>query len=51
MKSFLLSILPDALMIIGAASLSYGAWLAYPPAGFVVAGCLAILAGIKIAGA
>ena len=49
MRKMLLSILPDVLMIIGAASISFGAWLAYQPAGFVVAGAMAIAAGINIA--
>lgn len=40
---------PDVLLIAGAGSLSYGAWLAYPPAGFIIAGLLAIFAGLKIA--
>lgn len=41
--------IPDALLIAGAASLSYGAWLVFPPAGFMVAGLLAIITGIKVA--
>lgn len=40
--------IPDILLIAGAASLAYGAWLAWAPAGFLVAGALAILAGLKI---
>jgi len=42
----LTSLIPDALMIGGAAALSYGAWLVYPAAGFVVAGLLSLTAGI-----
>ena len=42
--------LPDVLLIGGAGSVSFGAWLAYNPAGFVVAGALAIYAAIKLAG-
>jgi len=42
-------IVPDLLLVAGAMSLCYGAWLAYPPAGFVLAGALAIYAGLKIA--
>jgi len=38
------------MMIAGAASVSYGVWLAYAPAGFVVAGALLIVAGLKLAG-
>lgn len=36
---------PDALMLLGAAAISYGAGLMYLPAGFVVGGLLAIGAG------
>jgi len=42
-------LLPDALMILGAGSFSYGAWAAWPPAGYLVAGVLLIVAGLKIA--
>jgi hypothetical protein len=45
----LMSLLPDALMIGGAAALSYGAWLVYPAAGFVVAGALSVAAGVLTA--
>jgi len=41
--------LPDALLVAGAMTLSYGAYLAYPPAGYIVAGALGIIAGLKIA--
>lgn len=40
---------PDVLLLAGAASLSYGAWLAWPPAGFIVAGALLIVAALKLA--
>lgn len=43
------SMLPDALMIGGAATLSYGAWLVYPAAGFAVAGLLSLVAGVLTA--
>ena len=43
--------LPDALLIAGAASVSFGAWMAWPPAGFIIAGVLAIVAALKLAGA
>lgn len=36
---------PDALMIAGGAGVSYGAWMVYPAAGFIVGGLLTILAG------
>lgn len=41
--------LPDALMVAGAGGLSYGAWMVYPPAGFLVAGGLALGAGVVLA--
>lgn len=34
------------LDLAGIAGLGYGAWLAYPPAGFMVAGSLALIASI-----
>lgn len=37
----------DGIGICGAASITYGAWLIYPPAGFVVGG-LMLLAGIYL---
>lgn len=46
MKKIVTSIVPDTLMIAGAAGLSYGAWLIYEPAGFLVAGLLVLVAGI-----
>lgn len=42
-------LIPDALLIAGAGSVSFGAWLAYPPAGFILGGAMAIYAGIKAA--
>lgn len=44
------SFIQDCGMIAGAASVAYGAWLCYPPAGFIVGGALAI-AGTILAGA
>ncbi len=41
--------LPDLLIVAGAASVAFGAWLAWPPAGYIVGGVLALLGGIKIA--
>lgn len=43
------SALPDVLLIAGAGSLSYGAWAIYAPAGWIVAGTLAIVAAIHLA--
>lgn len=36
-----------ALVICGAASLSFGAWLAWHPAGFIVGGALGLAAGLR----
>jgi predicted ABC-type exoprotein transport system permease subunit len=41
-------LLPDVLLVAGAFSVSYGAWLAWHPAGFIVIGSLAIVAAIKL---
>lgn len=49
MKKILISILPDALMLSGAGGLSYGAWLIYEPAGFLVGGFLALAGGVLCA--
>lgn len=38
-------IVRDALGVSAVASIAYGAWLIYPPAGFIVVGVL-ILAGV-----
>ena len=40
---------PDLLLISGALSLSWGAWLAWPPAGYLVGGTLLIVAGLTLA--
>lgn len=37
--------LPDALLVLGAASVSYGAWLVNQPSGFVVAGAFLLAGG------
>lgn len=42
-------ILPDILLLTGAGSLAYGAWLAWPPAGYLVAGALMVVTGLKMA--
>lgn len=41
--------LPDVLMIVGAALLSFGAWQVYEPAGFIVGGVLLLASGIMAA--
>ena len=41
--------LPDALMVGGAAALSYGAGMIYPAMGFIVGGLLAMAAGVLVA--
>lgn len=40
---------PDALIAGGASAISYGAWLVYSPAGFLVGGGLALAAGYLLA--
>lgn len=40
---------PDALMVGGAGAVSYGASLIYLPAGYVVAGVFALVAGYLLA--
>ena len=40
---------PDGLMVAGAGALSYGASQVYPPAGWLVGGALALVAGVKMA--
>lgn len=37
--------LPDALMVAGAGGISYGAWLVYQPAGYIVGGMFSAAAG------
>lgn len=49
MKKILTSILPDTLMVVGAAGLSYGAWLIYEPAGYLVGGALTLIGGVLCA--
>ena len=38
--------IPDTLLIVGAMSLTYGAWVVTPAAGYLVAGVLLIAGGI-----
>ncbi len=40
---------PDALMVAGACAVSYGIWMIYPPAGFVVGGVFLLVAGWLLA--
>lgn len=41
--------IPDLLLIAGAAAVSYGAWLAWQPAGYIVGGALILIAGLQLA--
>lgn len=43
---FRLSLARDLLALVGAGSVSYGAWLVYEPAGFIVAGLLALIVAV-----
>lgn len=36
---------PDTLLLAGAGCVAYGAWLIYPPAGFIVGGLLLLVGG------
>lgn len=42
-------IAPDAMILSGVASVSYGAWLVYEPAGFIAGGILSLVGGILVA--
>ncbi|WP_407280598.1 hypothetical protein U5817_09960 [Aromatoleum evansii] len=37
---------PDALMAAGAVAVSYGAWMVYAPAGWIIGGLFGIAAGV-----
>lgn len=41
--------IPDFIAFIGIVLVSYGAWLVYPPAGFIVGGVLLLLAAFVMA--
>jgi hypothetical protein len=41
--------LEDVVGVAGAALISYGAWLVYRPAGFLVAGALLLIGAIFVA--
>lgn len=41
--------LPDILIIAGVAAISFGAWMVYEPAGFIVGGLLALAGGVLLA--
>jgi hypothetical protein len=41
--------LRDLVGLSGVGLVAYGAWLIYPPAGFIVGGCLLILGALLIA--
>jgi hypothetical protein len=43
------SVLPDALMVAGAGAVSHGAGIVYQPAGWIVAGVFALVAGYTLA--
>ena len=40
---------PDALILGGISAVSYGAWLVFEPAGFIVGGVFSLLGGALIA--
>lgn len=41
--------LPDAMLVAGAAAVSYGAGLLHPAAGFIAAGVFLIAGGLQVA--
>lgn len=41
-------LLSDLLLVAGAASVTYGAWLVYPPAGYIVGGAMGVYAGMRL---
>ena len=43
------SLLRDLAGLSGVGLVAYGAWLIYPPAGFIVGGCLLILGALLLA--
>ncbi|HVK56514.1 MAG TPA: hypothetical protein VM532_15985 [Burkholderiales bacterium] len=45
MKDKVLRLLPDALITAGLASVSYGVWSIYEPAGYIVGGALMAVIG------
>lgn len=45
-KKFLSKLVTDAFLLAGCALLSFGAWLAWPPAGAIVSGALLLTAGV-----
>lgn len=47
-KSALAALVPDALVLSGAGAVTYGAWLVFAPAGFIVGGLLLVALGFAI---
>lgn len=45
-RSWLLHLRDDVAMVSGLGLLTYGAWLAWSPAGFIVPGVLLLVAGV-----
>ena len=43
------SLMPDLLILSGAASVSYGAYLMYEPFGYVAAGAICLVIGVFFA--
>jgi hypothetical protein len=49
MKKLLLSLIPDALMYLGGASVATGVGMIYLPAGFIVGGAFLMASGVLCA--
>ena len=43
-------IVPDALAVVGAVCVTYGATMIFPPAGWIVGGVLCVIAGALMSG-
>lgn len=43
------SVFVDAIVLVGFGSFSYGTWLVYPPASFVLGGIVLMVAGLAAA--
>lgn len=42
-------LVPDVLMVTGTGAIAYGAWMVYPPAGWLAGGALVLTAGVLAA--
>lgn len=47
-RAALVRVAPDSLLVGGAVAISWGAWMIYPPSGFIVGGLLSISGGVLL---